>query len=293
MENVTTIRSQAAGSQVPHIAHRRAVRQPHGDLLRHAEALEAQIAEMRREADDLRRTLYEAAQVQRRICGPRCLRREAFAIAAELFPVRDLSGDFLSLFEVEDRIIFALGDIAGKGLAAGMWFSHLVATMRREFAAQADPALTISAVNRALLHNDLEIPLTSLFLASLNPRSGEVLYCNAGHPAPVVLRTDAGIELLSEGGPILGVVSHADYENGSTVLHPGDMLLAYSDGISECRNPSGAEFGMQGMMRAVRTITSGSAASTLFSLLAEIENFTEHHQREDDIALLVVKREHD
>ena len=293
MENMTPIRSQASGGPAPHAVRHRALRPTRGDLVQHVELLECKLAILRDEADEFRRTLYEAAQVQRRICGPRHLRRESFQIAAELFPVRDLSGDFLSVFESADQIVFAVGDIAGKGLPAGMWFSHLVGTMRLEYALQRDPARTVAAINRALVHSDLEIPLTSLVLASLNPRSGEVVYCNGGHPPALLLRADHGSELLEQGGPLLGVIERAEYDNGYTMLYPGDTLLAYSDGIPECRNASGMEFGMQGLLRAAQASSSSTPPAMLFSLLAEVETFSEHHQREDDIALLVVQRQHD
>lgn len=278
---------------MPHAARHRGVRPVSPDLVRHAEALEAQLAEARNEADSLRRALYEAAQLQRRLCGPRHLRRESFEIAAEIFPVRDLSGDFLSVFEMQGEIVFAVGDIAGKGLYAGMWFSHVVGMMRLEMSVRQDPALTVSAMNRALLQSEMEVPLTSLFLARLNPRSGELVYCNAGHPPALLLRADGRNDFLSEGGPLMGVIEGAEFENSSTVLRPGDSLLAYSDGISECRNPAGVEFGMQGLLAAAKAVSCASATATLFGLLAAVEAYTGHHSREDDIGLLVVEREQD
>src|SRR5437870_11838747 len=108
------------------------------DVARRNRVLEDQLATLRREHDDLRRTMYEAAQVQRKLCGPRLLRREPFEIASEIFPVRHLSGDFISVFELGTDLVFAIGDIAGKGLSAGMWFTHVVGMVRLQIEALGD-----------------------------------------------------------------------------------------------------------------------------------------------------------
>ena len=95
------------------------------EVVRRNRALEDQLAALRRENDDLHRTLFEAAHAQRKLCGPRYLRRDSFEIASEIFPVRHLSGDFISIFDFEDDLVFAIGDIAGKGLSAARTWRFL------------------------------------------------------------------------------------------------------------------------------------------------------------------------
>src|SRR5213078_2577915 len=111
-------------------------------------ALQDQLASLKREHDDLSRSVYEAAQVQRRLCGPRHLRAGGYEFASEIFPVRHLSGDFISLLQLEGDLVFAIGDIAGKGLTAGMWFTHVVGMIRRQMSVLGDPAAALSSVNR-------------------------------------------------------------------------------------------------------------------------------------------------
>src|SRR5215467_12005918 len=113
--------------------------------------LEDRLASLKRENDDLNRTMYEAAQVQRRLCGPRHFRTGAYEFAGEIFPVRHLSGDFVSVMQLDGDLVFAIGDIAGKGLMAGMWFAHMVATIRREVSALGSPAAALSAIDEQLL----------------------------------------------------------------------------------------------------------------------------------------------
>src|SRR3984957_21065069 len=136
-------------------------------------AMQDQLVNLKREHDDLRRAMYEAAQVQRRLCGPRHLRAGSFEFASEIFPVRHLSGDFITLMQIEGDLVFALGDIAGKGLMAAMWFTDVVGMIRRQMTTVGDPAAALSAVNRDLLLTGLEVPLITLFLARVNLENGE------------------------------------------------------------------------------------------------------------------------
>ena len=259
-------------------------------MVRRNNVLEDQLAALRRENDDLHRTLFEAAHAQRKLCGPRHLRRGSFEIASEIFPVRHLSGDFISIFDFEDDLVFAIGDIAGKGLSAAMWFSHLVTAIQLQFATCGDPASTLIAINHDLLRTNLEIPLSTLLLVRLDTATGEITYCNAGHPPAFLMRNEGLAESLSEGGPILGVLSSASFTNGKTAMLPGDTLVGYSDGALECRNSVGDEFGSDGLLTTARNSSGSAASSTLFSVLAAVEDFTGSQRREDDISLIVAHR---
>jgi sigma-B regulation protein RsbU (phosphoserine phosphatase) len=256
----------------------------------HNDAQTEELSELRREHDELRRTVFEAAQMQRRLCGPRHLRRGPYTLASELFPVQHVSGDFLSVFEQESELIFALGDIAGKGLAAGMWFTHMVGLIRISINGKG-PATAMSAINHELCCTEFAPPLTSLFLASLDLESDEIMYCNAGHPPSLIVRGTGTVEPLHIGGPILGAVPEAAYSAARVQLKPGDSLLSFSDGIMECRNPLGAEFGTERLIRAAENATHSSATGKLFSLLGAVEDFVSTGQREDDFAVLWLHRD--
>ncbi|MBZ5721445.1 MAG: SpoIIE family protein phosphatase [Acidobacteriia bacterium] len=260
------------------------------DVVRRSLALEGQLAELRSEHDRLRHSIFEAAHVQRKLCGTRHLRRGSFEIASEIFPVRDLSGDFISVFEIEDELVFAIGDIAGKGLSAGMWFTHLVSMLRLQCATHRSPAKALAAMNRDLLRLRLELPLTSLLLCRLKVKSGEMAYCNAGHPPALLLRRDGLVESLTEGGPLLGALDGASFAKGNATLQPGDTLVGYTDGIAECGNGTGTDFGMDRLLAAAQTSSGSSASATLFSVLGAVEDFAGSHAREDDISLIVVHR---
>ena len=252
--------------------------------------LEDQIATLKREHDDLRRAIYEAAQVQRTLCGPRHLRTGSYEFASEMFPVRHLSGDFISLLQLDGDLVFAIGDIAGKGLRAAMWFTQMIGMIRRRMTLLGDPARTLASVNRDLLLTGFEVPLTTVFLARLELESGKLTYCNAGHPPALLVGENSEVQELRTGGPVLGAVMSGAFENGSTRISPGNTLLAYSDGIPECRNESGTEFGTTRLLNTVRAFSGGKPSHMLFSILTAIENFAGRQHREDDIAVTVLHR---
>jgi len=252
-------------------------------------ALNEQLAALRRECEALGRELSQAAQVQRRLSTPCRLRRGTFDIAGEIFPARHLSGDFLAAFDAGAHMVLGVGDIAGKGLSAGMWFTHLVGLVRVFAGSLKDPAEVAARINGHLASLQPEAPITSLFLTWADTRTGELTYCNAGHPAPLVLRRDGSAEWLGPGGPVLGAVPDATFVNGGTTLSPGDTLLGYSDGILECRNARGEEFGVTRLVDATHSAV-GSADAMLFSLLGAMQDYAADEPRVDDLAMMVVHR---
>ena len=252
--------------------------------------LEEQLASLKREHDDLRRAIDEAAQVQRRLCGPSHFQVGSYEIASEIFPVRHISGDFISVLQIEGDLVFAIGDIAGKGLMAAMWFTQVMGMIRRQMSALGDPAAALSSVNRELLLTGFEVPLTTLFLGRINLESGDLVYCNAGHPPALLLRENNEVEDLRVGGPVLGAISRASFANGSVRLCRGATLLAYTDGIPECRNEAGIEFGATRLLNTIRAFSGCKPRHMLISVLAAVETFLGRQRREDDVALVVVHR---
>ncbi|MGH9787430.1 MAG: PP2C family protein-serine/threonine phosphatase [Candidatus Acidiferrales bacterium] len=271
-------------------------------------SLEAQLARLQREQRELHRALFEAAEVQRRLCPPRQLRHGRFEIACEMFPLSYLSGDFYDVLDLGSATGLAVGDIVGKGLAAGMWFAHLLGQLRVQGRSSTDPAKVVAGINHDLRQLKAEPPLVSLFFARLDPKRGELAYCNAGQPPALLLKADGSTRPLAEGGPLLGAIPQAAFVSGRVSFEPGDTLVVYSDGIVECRNAAGDEFGLARLEAAVRyaaglsrssraesrevaqsaTRDAPSANKLLFSLLGAVQDFAGPTPREDDFALLVV-----
>jgi serine phosphatase RsbU (regulator of sigma subunit) len=264
-------------------------RQKSGSRARQRE-LELTLAALQKDYADLYTALFEAAQVHRRLCAPRLVRHGDFEIASEVFAVRHLPGDFFTVEESSSSVVLALGDIGGKGLAAGMWTTHLVGLVGTHTAASPEPEVIVTGVNRDLCRMSSVVPLASLFLARLDPATGRLDYCSAGHPPTMLLRADGQLESLSEGGPLLGAIPAASYASGGVNLRAGDVLLAYSDGILESCNRAGQEFGSERLESQLRRSPTGSAEAVLFSVLGAVQDFAATSPLADDTSLVVVRR---
>ena len=252
-------------------------------------ALEERLTQAGLEADELHREMYEAAQMQRHLCGSRLVRRGSFEIAAELFPVRHLSGDFFCIDDLGSATMLAIGDICGKGVRAGMWFIHILELVRMHGNSACDPAAALRALNAALCATRPSPPLTSIFLSYLDCSRRELVYSNAGHPAPILQRADGTPQLLSDGGPVLGAVPGAEFQYARLTLEPGDLLLAFSDGLPECRNERDEEFETERIVSEIRNVPALSIAEMLFSIVGAAQDFAGTHPREDDCTLLVAR----
>lgn len=253
--------------------------------------LSDEIAGVRRDHAKLQQAIFEAAQVQRRLCAPRELNRGEFEVAGEIFPVRHLSGDFFKVMELSAYALgLVVGDIAGKGLTAGIWQAHLMALIQRSARKHTNPAEAVAEVNRELCRDEGEPPITALFFARIDLRTNALLYCNAGLPAPLLLRSNTKIERLEKGGPILGAVNDASFELGRVSMDPGDMLVTYSDGVTECRDPLDREFDMERLRTAATAVCGESANKALFSLIGTVLDFADSCSPNDDLTLLVVRR---
>ena len=251
--------------------------------------LELKLEQLQRDYAELNAAVFEAAHVHRRLCAPRIIHHGAFDVANEIFAVRHLPGDFFSVEETREGLVLALGDIGGKGLAAGMWVTHLIGLLRTHTAANSDPEAIVTRVNNDIARLAGVEPLSSLFVARLNSITGQLDYCSAGHPPSLLLHQDGVLELLSDGGPVLGAVPGASFERGTAHLDAGDLLLVCSDGILESFNEAEQEFGAMRLQNELRRAQGGSAESVLFSVLGAVQDFAAPRPLTDDMTLVVVK----
>ena len=254
------------------------------------EELEVKLAALQKDYAELHTAIFEAAQVHRRLCAPRLVRYGDFEIASEIFAVRHLAGDFFTIKDSNRGVILALGDICGKGLAAGMWTTHLVGLVAMRAAVSSEPESIVAGVNRDVCLMASAVPLASLFVARLDAATGKLDYCSAGHPPALLLRANGKLELLSDGGLLLGVIPAAPYMRGSVVLGPGDVLLAYSDGVLESVNEANEEFGYARIEAQLRRARTDSADALLFSVLGAVQDFAATRPLVDDMSLVIVRR---
>lgn len=242
-----------------------------------------------RERLELHAQLFEAAQIQRKLSGPRSVQCGSMEFASEVFAARYLSGDFAVLSQSGPRVLATLGDIAGKGFAAGMWFTNLAGLLQSYSHPDSDPADAVKEINRHLCYLRPAAPFVTAFLAQVNCDSGDITYCNAGHFPPILLRASGQAELLEVGGPLLGAMDYATFQSGHVRLNPGDTLLAYSDGVLECRNAAGDEFGSNRLLTALQQTRHLTARNALLALLAAVQDFANGVPLSDDVSMTVIR----
>jgi phosphoserine phosphatase RsbU/P len=254
------------------------------------EDLELKLTELRKDYADLHAALFEASQVYRKLCAPRLVRHGNFEIASETFAARHVPGDFFTIKDIGDSALVSLGDISGKGLAAGMWTTLLLGLLGIHSESTVEPEVIVDETNRDLCRIPMGVPLASLFVARIDSNTGLVDYCSAGHPPALLLRSEGNIESLSDGGPLLGVLSTAAFIKGSAELREGDVLVLYSDGVLEAHNYVDEEFGFERLESQLRIAGTGDADSVLFSMLGAVQDFVGGCPQADDMSLVVVRR---
>ena len=248
-------------------------------------------ARLYRESQDkarLERELHTAYEFQQGLLPTAPPSHDYFSAAAEMVPCLSIGGDFFDYLDLDGSFGFVLGDVAGKGAAAGL----LGARVQEIFAFRApdaDPATTIATINRTMVKKGLEARLVTLFYGILSP-GGELTYCNAGHNPPLLIGKN-GVRRLTTGGLIVGLFDEAVYEQEvvtlSPGLSPGDTLVTFSDGVSEASNAQGTEFGDERVLECVQASPSSIEPGEL--VMAAVRDFTVGEAQGDDITVLVVR----
>jgi sigma-B regulation protein RsbU (phosphoserine phosphatase) len=244
-----------------------------------------------RERVDLHAQIADAVQIQRKLSGPRVLHCGDLQFAREVFAARYLSGDFTTFSQEGSRVLAVLGDIAGKGVGAGMWFTHLAGLLQSCGRPDFSPSTIASEINRHLCYLQPVAPFVTALIAQMDCDRGVLTYCNAGHFPPILFRQDGDVQLLETGGPLLGALQGAEFASGELTLGPGDTLVVYSDGVVECRNPEGEEFGLDRLIAALPRAKQHSAHGTLMMLLAVVQEFANGYPMSDDMSLTLIQRD--
>ncbi|MGE5243179.1 MAG: PP2C family protein-serine/threonine phosphatase [Betaproteobacteria bacterium] len=202
----------------------------------------------------------------------------------------DVGGDLVDYLQIDPRrVALALGDVAGKGLPAALLMAKLQATLRA-LAAQCGSLGELAAtVNRILNRDGLSNRFATLVYLELAPGSGVVRLVNAGHMPPLLVKP-GDIAELPRGSIALGIVPDADFLEQRVELQPGEVLVVYSDGVTEAMNAAGDFFGDERLRAALKAAGGGTAEQAGRSVLAAADAFIGDAHAFDDLSLLVLKR---
>lgn len=213
---------------------------------------------------------------------------EAFGMTR---PANTVGGDFYDVIPLPDgRVLVALGDVAGKGSPAALLMALLLAMMRTLVDEGLEGAALAARLNAQIVKQAPSTRFVTLFLGILNPLTGDFDYVNAGQNPPLLRRANRAYERLRTGGMSLGMFDRATYEAGFTRLNVGDVVVMFSDGVTEAENGAGEPFDEGGLQAIIDGAGWTSAKELAWAAFAAVERHSEQRRLLDDLTILAIRR---
>ncbi len=240
----------------------------------------------------MRQELKLASQIQRDLLPREPPHHAGYDIAGATFPARTVGGDYFDFIPLgEHKVAVCVGDIAGKGLPAALLMANLQASLHGITNAADTAKDCVARLNQHLYRSTGPEKFATLFYATLDTASHELTYCNAGHEPPLLFTGRDEPKLLQEGGTVIGIGEGLPFEEATVRFEPGDVLVVYSDGITEAMNPVKEQFGEETLMRLVRQDIGLSADELIARITEAVKAHAGEAPQHDDITALVVRRE--
>ncbi|HXB54749.1 MAG TPA: PP2C family protein-serine/threonine phosphatase [Vicinamibacteria bacterium] len=231
-----------------------------------------------------------ASQVQRSLLPPP-LHHPRLDVAGEFIPMREIGGDYYDLVPLgPDRLALAIGDVMGKGVPAALLAANLKACLRAHLQGDGHtPEELIGRVNRLFWDVTPRGLFASLFFAIFDFQRGALDYVNAGHDHPFVVRPGGAVEDLGVGGTVLGLMEGSRYDRGRAAISGDDLLVFFSDGVTDRANRQGEMYGVERLKDAAVRCRADAARISLYTLLGEVQGWSSGIPAEDDMTLIVGK----
>jgi sigma-B regulation protein RsbU (phosphoserine phosphatase) len=214
------------------------------------------------------------------------------SLAGYCRPAQGVGGDYYDMLLLRDeRVGIAIGDVSGKGISAALLMASLRASLRGlTVASHTDFACLMEQMNGLVYEASAQNRYATFFFGAFDPKTRELECVNAGHNPPLIVRGEQVIR-IEASGPVVGLLPRAQYTEQRIELKPGDLLLLYTDGISEAMTAREEEWGEERMISAARVAADGPAAQILESIMQAADRFTAGAPQHDDMTLLVLKCE--
>ena len=248
------------------------------------------------EEEKLLRQMEEELKLASRIQSdllPKDLPRiRGYDVAGRTIPAKQVGGDYFDFVSIDKvRTGVCLGDVSGKGLPASLLMANLQATLRGQVLPASRPMECLERANRLLFQSTSPEKFATLFFGVLDAGEHLLSYVNAGHEHPILLSAGGNFVQLEKGGFPLGLLEGSQYEEGCVEVSAGDVLVIYSDGISESMNADNELFGEERTVEIVRQHRHLGAADILEKVLEGARQFAGGRPQSDDMTLVVIKRE--
>jgi len=242
------------------------------------------------EKQKLEEQLALARTIQSRLLPSRLPTVAGVELSAVNISSAQVSGDYYDLIPRPDgQLGLVVSDVSGKGIPASLLASSLQAALRAQCDNSDSPGTILERVNRHLHASTDPQHFATLFLGFFDPAARRLRYSSGGHNPPMLRRADGRVELLEEGGLPLGAFDFGSYAEGETLLGSGDVLLLYTDGLTETRDADGEEFGYAGVERVLHACHGRTAAELVGALSDELQRFCGRRAADDDVTLLVLR----
>jgi len=230
-----------------------------------------------------------AREIQQKLLPKMMPQIAGFDIAAASYPAAEVGADYFDFIELRaGRLGVAFGDVTGRGIPAALMLSNVQATLLNQVLNCENPYNCISRANRFLCDSTDQTQFVSLFFAILDPDRRRLTYVNAGHYPPLYLRA-AEFRTLEATGPVAGVQSDFEYEEGSLSGQPGDILVIYSNGVIEAENAQGERFEESRLREILLRCGQWTATEIVVEINWSVRSFLAPAQVLDDITLVVIK----
>lgn len=216
-----------------------------------------------------------------------------YDIAGKSVPAQVVGGDYFDFIPTEDRqIAVCLADVSGKGLPASLLMANVQATLRGQTLLNVSPKVCVQRANKLLYLSTSAEKFVTLFYAVLDPEQHRLSFSNAGHDNPFLLSADGRAQRLRTGGVVLSILEDFPYEEETVSLGPGDILVIYSDGITEAANSSEVQFGEERLSKVIQEHRGETASGLIECIIREAKAFAGGMPQADDMTVVVVKRTH-
>jgi sigma-B regulation protein RsbU (phosphoserine phosphatase) len=238
----------------------------------------------------LQQEMQVAAEIQRGLLPGKPPVVPGYQVVGSNRPSLTVGGDYYDFGPRPGELNFVLGDVSGKGTGAALLMTVLRASVRAHWEERA-LCDAVGRINSMVCQNVTPGKYVTFFIGRLDATTGRVTYVNAGHNPPVLVRADGRVETLTAGGMVLGLFESVPYEEGATSLEPGDLLVVYSDGVTETFNAKDEEFGEESLVDVVQRRRKLGAAAVEAEILQALDTFAAGARATDDRTLIVLKRE--
>ncbi len=232
--------------------------------------------------------LAAARDLQQRLVPRRFPAIRNCEIAAAWRPAHGVSGDYFDVVPFGDaRAALCIGDVMGKGMAAGLLMSNVQALVKAFAAEDVSPNELCTRINAMLCRQDNAGKFVTFFYGLLDAERCLLRYTSAGHNPPMLVRRDGTVERLEQGGPVLGVFPDGEYQEGEVAFARGDRLLLFTDGITEASDAAGEEFGETRLLDLAREHGASTVEALREVVMREVAAFT-GGEFQDDATLMIV-----